>query len=94
MCYLWRSVTFWPVNSSNYLTEPTQTIYWPSSETHKGMGLPQYLFLEKHQSLASLSQLSNLFYWIVLGTQYALWLFFTKSYLKSVTFINQVETAL
>ena len=46
-----------------------QTISSPSSDTHKGIGLPQYLFREKHQSLASFSQLSNRFYWIDFGTQ-------------------------
>ncbi len=70
------------------------TISRPSSEIQRGIGLPQYLFLEKHQSLASLSQLSNLFSWITFGTQVALWLFLTKSSLKSVTLMNQVDTAL
>lgn len=75
MFSLCRSVTLVPVNSSNYLTDPTQTIYSPSSETHRGIGFPQYLFLEKHQSWESLSQLVNLFYWIDFGTHVAFMLF-------------------
>lgn len=94
MCSLCKSVTLAPVSSSNYLTEPTQTISSPSSETHKGIGLPQYLFLEKHQSCESLSQLVNLFSWIFLGTQVAFILFSRRLSLSSVTLINQVATAL
>ena len=33
----------------------------PSSLIHRGMGVPQYLFLDIAQSLASLNQLANLF---------------------------------
>lgn len=83
-----------PVSSSNSLTEPTQTISSPSSETHRGIGLPQKRFLEKHQSLASLSQLLNFPYWMALGTHLASVLFLTRSSLISVTRMNQVETAL
>jgi len=62
MFYLWRSVTLAPVNSSSSLREPTHTISSPSEETQRGIGFPQNLFLEKHQSFASFSQLSNFFY--------------------------------
>ena len=72
MFYLCRSVILAPVSSSSYLIEPTHIISQPSSETQRGIGLPQNLLLEKHQSLASLSQLSNFFSWIDFGTQYAL----------------------
>lgn len=94
MFYLCKSVTLTPVSSSSSLTDPTQTISSPSSETHNGIGFPQYLFLEKHQSWESLSQFVNLFYWIDLGTHVAFILFYNKLSFSSVTLINQVETAL
>jgi len=41
-----------PANSINSSTDPMQTISSKSSDAHNGIGLPQYLFLEKHQSTA------------------------------------------
>lgn len=50
-----------PDSSYNSLIDPTQTTSSKSSDTQIGIGLPQYLFLEKHQSLESCSQFLNLF---------------------------------
>ena len=71
-----------------------RTTYSPSYETHNGIGFPQYLFLEKHQSCESFNQFVNLFSWIDFGTQLAFMLFSNKLSFNYVTLINHVETAL
>ena len=92
---LWRSVIGpHPESCYNSAIEPTQTISYMSSEAQIGIGLPQYLFLEKHQSLASASQFLKRFSCTNVGTHLGSSLFLSKSYLRSVTLINQVSTAL
>lgn len=58
-----------PDNLYSSSTDPIQTTSSKSSDTQSGIGLPQNLFLEKHQSLASSSQLLNLFSYAKEGTQ-------------------------
>lgn len=69
---------------------PTQIISSKSSDTQRGIGLPQYLFLEKHQSSAFSSQLLNLFSYAKRGTHVAFLLFSIKSDFNAVTSINQL----
>ena len=95
----WHTSWFKPAiehlwNSCNSLMEPTQIISYMSSLAQIGIGLPQYLFLEKHQSFASASQLWNLFSWTNAGTHLEFWLFFNNWSLISVTLMNQVSIAL
>lgn len=83
-----------PDNSYNSFFEPTQTISSISSEAQIGIGFPQNLFLEKHQSLASANQLWNLFSYTKAGIHLAFILFSINYGLMSVTLINQVSNTL
>lgn len=92
---LWRSVIGpHPESSYNSAIEPTQTISSMSSEAQIGIGFPQNLLLEKHQSLASESQFLKRFSCTNAGTHLGSSLFFSNYCLRSVTLINQVSTAL
>lgn len=83
-----------PESYFNSSIEPTQTASSKSSLTQIGIGLPQNLFLLKHQSYASSNQLLNLPSWIDYGTHLAFLLFATSFSLIAVTLINQQLTAL
>lgn len=86
---LWMSVIpVFPESSSNSFTDPTTTISSPSSLIQIGIGFPHYLFLEKHQSLASSNQLWNLCSWIFFGTHLVFILLAKRSSLTLSTLIN------
>jgi len=95
MKWRWMSVIFLtPLNSSNSLMDSITTTSSPSSLVQIGMGLPHYLLREKHQSLASSSQLWNLCSWTFFGTHLVCKLFLHKSSLTDSTFMNHDACAL
>jgi len=73
--------------------EPTQTMSWPSSETHTGMQDPQKRLREMFQSLASLSQLPKRFSPTAGGTQCTVSLLAASRSCKSSTRTYQASMA-
>ena len=86
---LCMSVIFLPESCSSSSIEPTTLISYSSSEIQIGIGLPQSLFLDTHQSLTSESQLWNLPSCTSLGTHLDFLLLAMSYSLRSVTLMNQ-----
>ena len=76
----------------NSSTEPMHIVSSPSSVVHIGIGIPQYLDLERFQSFAFSNQFPNLPVPVEAGFQLIVWFNSTILFLTFVALINQLSS--